>query len=55
MNLNISLSIEDYTILINALHYYKKAEKRGNFQQYDTDRINQLRDHMASQFMTGFS
>jgi len=55
MQVNFQLSVEDYTILINALHYYKKAEKRGNFQQYDTDRINQLRDYMASQFMTGFS
>ena len=55
MNFNLNLSIEDYTILINALHYYKKAERRGNFQQYDTDRINQLRDQMAAQFMKAFN
>jgi len=54
MNINIPLSVEDYTILINALHYYKKAEKRGNFQQYDTERINKLRDHMAAEFMNAF-
>tara|TARA_A100001201_G_scaffold2342_1_gene5807 strand:- start:10000 stop:10161 length:162 start_codon:yes stop_codon:yes gene_type:complete len=43
--------MEDYTIIINALHYYKKVEKRGNFQQYDEDRINQLRDLMAHQLV----
>ena len=54
MNLELQLSIEDYTILINALHYYKKVEKRGNFKQYDDNRINELRDLLASQFMTAF-
>lgn len=54
MNLQIQLSVEDYTILINALHYYKKANKRGNFKQYDEDRINALRDQMADQFMSAF-
>ena len=48
------LSIEDHTIIINALHYYKKVEKRGNFCQYDEDRINQLRDNMSEQFMRAF-
>jgi len=47
----LSLTIEDYTIIINALHYYKKAEKRGNFKQYDTERINELRDKLSEQFM----
>jgi len=47
--MNFELSMEDYTILINALHYYKKVEKRGNFQQYDEKRINSLRDKMAKQ------
>lgn len=54
MNVNLSISIEDYTILINALHYYKKAEKRGNFQQYDDGRVNQLRDQLTKQFMSSF-
>jgi len=45
------LSMEDYTIIINALHYYKKVEKRGNFEQYDEVRINQLRDDMAHQLL----
>ena len=45
------LDMEDYTILINALHYYKKVEKRGNFQKYDEDRINQLRDNLANQLV----
>jgi len=45
------LSMEDYTIIINALHYYKKVDKRGNFEQYDEVRINQLRDYMAHQLL----
>ena len=52
--MKLELSVEDYTIIINALHYYKKVEKRGNFQQYDVDRINQLRNHMTEQFMKAF-
>ena len=43
--------MEDYTIILNALHYYKKVDKRGNFQQYDKDRINELRDKMAYQLI----
>ena len=43
--------MEDYTIIINALHYYKKVEKRNNFQQYDDSRINKLRDKMAYQLI----
>ena len=50
----LSLTIEDYTIIINALHYYKKAEKRENFKQYDTERINELRDKLSEQFMKAY-
>jgi uncharacterized linocin/CFP29 family protein len=46
-----NLSLEDYTIIINALHYYKKVEKHPNFQQYNEERINQLRDKMAQQLI----
>lgn len=51
--MNFELDMEDYTIILNALHYYKKVEKRGNFQQYDTERINQLRDKLADQICPG--
>ena len=47
--MNFELSIEDYTIIINALHYYKKVEKQGHFQTYDDTRINSLRDKLAKQ------
>ena len=50
----LSLTIEDYTIIINALHYYKKVEKRGNFKQYDTQRINELRDKLSELFMKAY-
>ena len=49
--MKFDLSMDDYTIITNALHYYKKVEKRGNFQQYDEVRINQLRDQMAHQLV----
>ena len=49
--MKFNLDIEDYTIILNALHYYKKVEKRGNFQQYDELRINALRDKLAKQLM----
>ena len=49
--MKFDLSMEDYTIILNALHYYKKVEKRDNFKQYDEVRINQLRDLMAHQLV----
>ena len=47
--MKFDLTIEDYTIILNALHSYKKVEKKGNFQQYDDQRINNLRDKMTRQ------
>tara|TARA_B100000902_G_scaffold273056_1_gene258963 strand:+ start:117 stop:293 length:177 start_codon:yes stop_codon:yes gene_type:complete len=49
--MQIDIDIEDYTIILNALHYYKKVEKRGNFKQYDEERINALRDKIAQQLV----
>ncbi len=49
--MKFDLSMEDYTIILNALHYYKKVEKRDNFKQYDDERINKLRDLMAHQLV----
>ncbi len=49
--MRFELDMEDYTILINALHYYKKVEKRGNFRKYDEERINRLRDNLANQLV----
>lgn len=47
--MNFELSVEDFTIILNSLHYYKKVEKRGHFQIYDEQRIDQLRDKLAKQ------
>lgn len=49
--MNFELTMEDYTIILNALHYYKGVEKRGNFQSYNDKRINELRDKMAYQLV----
>ena len=51
--MNFELSMEDYTIILNALHYYKKADKRGNFVNFDDDRVNLLRDKLAYQLVWG--
>ena len=51
--MNFELSMEDYTIILNALHYYKKADKRGNFVNFDDDRVNKLRDKLAYQLVWG--
>ena len=53
--MRFDLGVEDYTILLNALHYYKKVEKRGNFQQYNDARINELRDKLAEQLVKGIT
>ena len=47
--MKIELSIQDFTILLNALHYYKKVEKRGNFTQFTDEVVNDLRDRLANQ------
>jgi len=49
--MKIDITMEDFGIIINALHYYKKVEKKGNFQQYDDKRINELRDKLSQQIM----
>ena len=33
--MKFDLDLEDFTIIQNAIHYYKHVEKRGNFKQYD--------------------
>ena len=53
--MEVTLTMEEFTILQNALHYYKKVEKRGNFQQYDEARINELRDKLAEQLVKGIT
>ena len=47
--MDFDLDMEDFTIIQNALHYYKKVEKKGNFKQYDSERIDALRDKLAEQ------
>lgn len=49
--MRFDLDIEDFTIILNALHYYKKVEKRGNFANYNEMRINAIRDKMSQQFV----
>lgn len=49
--MKFELSVEDFTIILNALHYYKKVEKRGNFANYNEVRINALRDNLARQMV----
>ena len=48
MGHSFDLTMEDYTIILNALHYYKKVEKHPNFAQYDEDRIVSTRQNGIS-------
>jgi len=51
MEHSFELTMEDYVIILNALHYYKKVEKHPNFSHFDEKRINELRDKMAYQLI----
>jgi len=46
--MKIDISVEDFTIILNALHYYKKVDKRGNFKGFSDQKINDLRDKLSS-------
>ena len=52
--LEFEMNMEDFTIILNALHYYKKVDKRGNFSQFDEERINELRDKLSRQVTNYF-
>jgi len=45
------LDMEYFTILQNALHYYKHVEKRGHFSKFDEERVNRLRDKLSYQMI----
>ena len=47
--MRVDITVDDNTIILNALHYYKKVEKQGNFELYTDERINDLRDRLAHQ------
>ena len=49
--MKVDITVDDYTIILNALHYYKKVEKQGNFDLYTDEKINALRDRLAHQMV----
>ena len=49
--MNFELTMEDFTIIQNALHYYKHVDKRGHFSKYNVERINQLRVKLSYQMI----
>jgi len=49
--MKFELTMEDYTIILNALHYYKKVEKYPNFAHFDDSRVNELRDKLSQQLV----
>ena len=61
--MNFKLTLEDYTIILNALHYYNKSldldtidrvnlRIRSNF---DEDCVNTLRDKLLKQYRDGIA
>lgn len=51
--MNFELTIDEFTIIQNALHYYKKVEKQGLFAKYDDKACNDLRDKLSHQLLHG--
>ena len=51
MGHSFELTMEEFTIIQNALHYYKHVEKRGNFQSFNEEKINLLRDKLSYQLI----
>jgi len=51
MEHSFELTMEDFTIIQNALHYYKKSDKRGKFTDFTEQRINLLRDKLSYQLI----
>lgn len=49
LSLEFQLTLQDMTIILNALHYYKKVDKRGNFAYITDEMINDVRDKMCKQ------
>ena len=49
--MKFDLDMEDFTSIQNALHYYKKSEKRGKFTDFTEERVNRLRDKLAYQMI----
>ena len=49
--MNFELTMEDFTIIQNALHYYKKVGKYPNFAHFDEEKINLLRDKLSYQMI----
>ena len=45
--MKVDISMDDCTMILNALHYYKKVDKRGNFKMYTEEKINDLRDRLS--------
>ena len=45
--MKVDISMDDFTMILNALHYYKKVDKRGNFKMYTEEKINDLRDRLS--------
>jgi hypothetical protein len=49
--MKVDITVDDYTIILNALHYYKKVEKQGNFEYTLMKGLMILRDRLAHQIV----
>ena len=49
--MKFDLDMEDFTIIQNALHYYKHVKKRGRFSTFDEERVNRVRDKLSYQLI----
>lgn len=49
--MRFDLTMDDFTLIQNAVHYYKHVDKRGHFQKYDIDRCEELRNKLSLQLL----
>jgi len=49
--MKFNLTIEEFTLVQNAIHYYKHIPKRGEFQKYDIASCEALRDKLSHQLV----
>ena len=43
--------MDEFTLIQNAIHYYKHVDKRGEFQKYDIEYCEKLRNKLSYQLV----
>ena len=49
--MKFEMTIEEFTLVQNAIHYYKHIPKRGEFEKYDIASCEALRNKLSYQLV----